>query len=680
MIKIDLHIHTVPCVSKQENFSFSLQKLKEYVALRQIDVIAITNHNLFRKDNYETIKQLLDIVVLPGIEVDLENGHMLVITDERNIDNFKSICDTISFETSNGNSISVQRFKELFKNPTGYLFIPHYRKKPMINASVISQLGKDIFAGEVDNQNKFVRLHKESNDLTPVLFSDCRFEEDSELPLRFTYLDTNSKTLLSIKETLKDKEKVFIDPNKSKGLFPILEDGTEASVGLNIILGKRSSGKTYTLDKIFGAYNNPKIGKSVKYIRQFDLIEQTNEDKAILDFEKRLAEKSSTFGQDYLQEFKSIVDHVATIDFENDKLEVEAYVDSLMEFSSNAEKLDSFSKVPLFSQQPFALIDLNELDELIDAVQKLLDTKNYESVVQKHLDKNSLINLLNALIDEYNKVTLKNKGIEEVNSMISSVKNLLSVESKQNATKNLDLIKCAKDMCEISFFNVLVDKLKVTKTIKNQNQGKFTISARRIPIKNASHLQRIFSNKASYSELFKLYDSPYVYLAQFKKSRNVPENQLYKAFVDIEYKILNEYNLPVSGGERTEFKFEDLIADSEEYEMLLIDEPESSFDNIFLKSNINTRLKNISQKIPVFISTHNNVVGASIKADYIIFTEKVIENSTPIFNVYGGDILSKTLKSINGKETKNYIVQLDCLEGGKETYQERGDSYASIKD
>src|SRR5437762_5840826 len=56
--------------------------------------------------------------------------------------------------------------------------------------------------------------------------------------------------------------------------------------------------------------------------------------------------------------------------------------------------------------------------------------------------------------------------------------------------------------------------------------------------------------------------------------------------------------------------------------MLLIDEPESSFDNLFLNSNVNRILKDISETMPVVVVTHNSTVGASVGADYVLYTSK----------------------------------------------------------
>ena len=46
MKKLDLHIHTVATPS-DPTFIFNMDTLKKYISCRDIDAIAITNHNFF---------------------------------------------------------------------------------------------------------------------------------------------------------------------------------------------------------------------------------------------------------------------------------------------------------------------------------------------------------------------------------------------------------------------------------------------------------------------------------------------------------------------------------------------------------------------------------------------------------------------------------------------------------
>ena len=114
------------------------------------------------------------------------------------------------------------------------------------------------------------------------------------------------------------------------------------------------------------------------------------------------------------------------------------------------------------------------------------------------------------------------------------------------------------------------------------------------------------------------------------------DKDYYQFFAKVECKILNQYGYPVSGGERAEFNLLREINDALQYDMLLIDEPESSFDNIFLKSKVNHLIKEISETMPVVIVTHNNTVGASIRPNYIVHTKRQINNGTVKFIIYSG--------------------------------------------
>ncbi|WP_251713325.1 hypothetical protein [Lactococcus ileimucosae] len=67
--KIDFHIHTIASI-KDSDFTFSLDWLRNYVETFELDSIAITNHDLFDKENFNEIAEALsDIKVYPGIEL-----------------------------------------------------------------------------------------------------------------------------------------------------------------------------------------------------------------------------------------------------------------------------------------------------------------------------------------------------------------------------------------------------------------------------------------------------------------------------------------------------------------------------------------------------------------------------------------------------------------------------------
>ena len=63
MRKVDLHVHTVSNPFSDGKFDFNLEVLKKYVEKMNIECIAITNHNIFDKEQFREIENKLDILV-----------------------------------------------------------------------------------------------------------------------------------------------------------------------------------------------------------------------------------------------------------------------------------------------------------------------------------------------------------------------------------------------------------------------------------------------------------------------------------------------------------------------------------------------------------------------------------------------------------------------------------------
>jgi len=163
------------------------------------------------------------------------------------------------------------------------------------------------------------------------------------------------------------------------------------------------------------------------------------------------------------------------------------------------------------------------------------------------------------------------------------------------------------------------------------------------------------------------------------KNENTTPSERYKLFAKISYRTLNKDGAEVSGGERSEFRLLQEINDAQNYDFLLIDEPESSFDNLFLNSDVNQIIKEISDSTPVVVVTHNNTVGASIGADYLLYASKEIEEGKPVYRLYSGHPTDRTLTSPNGKTISNHKITLNLLEAGHDTYIKRGQGYEAIK-
>ncbi|HEX8333353.1 MAG TPA: PHP domain-containing protein, partial [Segetibacter sp.] len=604
MKKIDLHSHTISTISDYE-FDFDIAKIVEYVKRLEIDAIAITNHNVFDLRQYYEIKNTLSITVFPGIEIDLEGGHLLLIAglDEFEIATFDENCKQVTqLIQCNTDSLTVEQFRKIFPELNKYILIPHYDKKPAIKESVIASLKPHITCGEAASVSKFKRMLKEDNVLTPVLFSDMRFHSQlKDFPTRHTFVDLQEISLAGIKSCLADKSKVSLSKDTGNDFFQATDDGLMLSTGLNIVLGERSSGKTVLLDKIASSNGN------AKYIEQFSLLQ--NDEQKFNDTNKA---RLSILHHNYLNEFKAVVEDIIQIDLKKNHLGIEDYLGSLKKFATENEKLDLFSKCVLFSEDLYSVNEPENLDKLINSITVLIENKEYQHLINKHLSTDSLKNLLLELIDEAIKSKTANEQKNWLNTIIGDIKRELRIKTTSSFVEEIDLYKVAVEEVKIAKYIEVVNELKTARVINKDELGKFSMVTSTHPIAGALELQKIAHDKKPYSQAFSLYSKPYDYLLKLKEI-GVEEASIYKLFIQIDCETLNKDGFKVSGGERSEFNLIHEIQDATKYDMLLIDEPESSFDNLFLKKEINTLIKDMSALMPVVVVTHNSTVGASIK-------------------------------------------------------------------
>lgn len=672
MKKIDLHTHTIPTVSDAE-FDFDLPNVAEYIEKLKIDALAITNHNVFDLKQYYEIKNTLNIPVFPGIEIDLEGGHMLLITeiDEFEVANFEEKCKLVSNKIkTNTDILTLEEFNEIFTDLSKYILIPHYDKKPQIRQEVLTALHPNITAGEVGSVSKFKRMLKEANDLVPVLFSDMRFDSKlKDFPTRHTFVDLNEITLAGIKSCLNDKSKIALTKESGNDFFQATDEGLILSTGLNIILGERSSGKTITLNKIAGS------SRSAKYIEQFSLL-QNDEAK----FNETNNARLSIVHNNYLNEFKGVIEDVIRIDIQQNHIEIENYLDSLKKFAAENEKKDSFSKCILFSEDIFSINDLTNLDKIVDAVSTIIENNEYQDIINKYIAPEGLKGLILELIQKATESKIENEQKAWLNTIINDIKRELRIKTSSSFIEEIDFYKISLDEIKVEKFISVVNELKSEREINREELGKFSIVTSTHKITGASELKKIAHDSKAYSPAFSKYNNPYEYFLKLKEL-GVEEASLYKLFVKIESETYNKDGFKVSGGERSEFNLIHEIQDATKYDILLIDEPESSFDNLFLKKEINTIIKDISAFMPVVVVTHNSTVGASIKPNYVAITQKKLENKDFVYRIFSGYPSDKELICLDGTKIKNYDTILNCLEAGVEAYTERkNQTYEILKD
>ena len=672
MKKIDFHIHTISTTSDHD-FKFNLGQLKKYVAESNLHCIAITNHNTFDLKQFNLIKEELSICVFPGIEIDLEGGQLLLIGNGDDIIDFDAKAQLISSKCSSEKSIGLNDFKNIYNNLSDYLLIPHYEKKPQLREEILESLAQYITAGEVSSPKKFIYCQQNKDKLVPVYFSDCRVDENLDpLPVRQSFIDCDEISFGAIRNCLRDKNKVTLSENDGNTIFQVFENGQKLSTGLNVIIGERSTGKSFTLDKIEQEWKN------VKYIKQFTLVARDEqEDKR--KFNKWLSEGHSLLSREYLRELEQVVNDVIDIDIEQNEKSVSEYLESLLKFAKEQEKHDVFSKAKLFGEEEYQILDQKGLKELIDSTIHLIENTQFRSTIEKYVSREDLKLLLLDLMRQFGVRELERLKKAWINELVKDIKSKLKFKTAATPPSEINLYKIAVDTNKIEKYSNVISLVRKEREIMRKPMKRFDVVARAGKFEGALELQKLSKTKSTFSTAFAKYETPYQYLQELKNIGGIEVADIYRYFVKIDYRILNEDGAIASGGERSEFNLLQEVEDAKKYDILLIDEPESSFDNLFLKDEVNEIIKDLSSQMPVVLVTHNSTVGASIKPNYLLCTKKKLKDGKPIYDIYSGFPTSKRLSSVSGDTIETWEVMMGCLEAGEEAYNKRRLGYEDLK-
>lgn len=674
MKAVDLHIHTVKSISDSK-FTFSMESLIKYVDSMKLDIIGITNHNLFDIEQFKEICNELDIKVLPGIEINFEGGHLLLLSEDEELEDFSRKCKKVEERIkSSSDYIGKNELVEIFEDLGKYLLIPHNPKNPKVPIQIIKEMNKYIDAVEVSSVKDFLREYEQKNEFVPVWFSDIRISDNLDIKKRGRiYLDIDNDSLKAIKLALKDRNKVKLTIDESNSLFPINNESFQISTGLNVLLGARSSGKSCFLDKVESSNEN------VKYIKQFSLLDKQNLDNK--KFDVRLSNENSIIGEKRFSDFKNLIEEISNIDLKKIKKNIDEYVESLLKFANEKERRDIFSKSKLYTQNLYVEKETKSLDKLINSIENLIINVEYKGIIEKYLNRMDLKKLIIELAKLAKSICKENIIKQKANEIIEDIKTKLEFKTTSNSIVDVDLKEYLNSQSKIEKFNNICELVKKEQIIELDKTGKYTLIMKTGHYNNVSEIKAHAKTNVALAEIFKSsYKDGYKYLQNLSEV-NIPKVDYWKYYVNVKFDIINEFKLSASGGERTEYNLLNEIKSAKDCDMLLIDEPESSFDNIFLNEEVNNMVKDISRKMPVIVATHNNTIGLSIKPDYILYTKRESTTKDIKFKIYSGNIASKTLTCFKNEEdtVETYKILIDSLEAGEKVYEDRKERYELYK-
>ncbi|MED9975151.1 MAG: hypothetical protein UE505_09370 [Streptococcus salivarius] len=412
--KIDFHIHTVPSI-KDSEFTYSSKWLIKYVNEANLDAIAITNHDLFDKDNYLQVKKDMlkarngePVVVFPGMELALEKFHVNIVFPDSMVDELTDFSSWLQEKHVDQNSsITIDELFTNLKNWNQGIYIFELGKSKGIDEIPI-ELQEVTAVGGVRNQFQFQIIKNEEDSLTPVLFSDAhatKIDSDPDrndidkLKSKSTYIQIDNCNFSEIKNCISDKSKVSLTRDNLQDVVEI--DGYNLSTGLNLVVGKRGTGKTHFLEQIKKQFDKEEIYE----IAQFETA------KADSYIEKQRKEQGNkafeNWKEKYNRQFLSIKGYLDSIDKSYDE-DIELFLDSVKEYASDLDRKGKSQQFKLFREAPF---ELQTTDYIEEGLNSLLQLINNERIWTLLGDSNSKRGFFIETYNELRKILIeKNKA------------------------------------------------------------------------------------------------------------------------------------------------------------------------------------------------------------------------------------------------------------------------------
>ncbi|HEL0612442.1 TPA: PHP domain-containing protein, partial [Streptococcus equi subsp. zooepidemicus] len=352
--KIDFHIHTIASI-KDSDFTFSLDWLKNYVEATELDAIAITNHDLFDENNFREISEALpDIKIYPGIELALDIGHVNIVFPRDCIGELSSFSQWLStVHQTNTDHITCEELCDNLSCWNQGIYIFELGKSKGVKE--IPDIFNDVTCvGGVPNQLRFNIAKNNPDSIAPCLFSDAHAtEQDSDnnrndivkLQNKQTYLQIDSCEFEDIKRCLRDKSKISISKENLKDAVVNI-DGVNISSGLNLVVGKRGTGKTHFLNRIKESIEDEYYEiKQFETARADEYIEQQRKEQGLTAI--------SEWQERYVNEFSKIKSYIQDADTElND---IEKFLTDVKRFANEMARSQSSQKYLLFKETEFEL-------------------------------------------------------------------------------------------------------------------------------------------------------------------------------------------------------------------------------------------------------------------------------------------------------------------------------------
>lgn len=707
-MKIDLHCHTIKTKNSDGvNRNVDVETFSKYMKDLDIKIVAIANHNYFDLEQYnefsEKVKETTK--VWPGIELDIKqspkNGHMIVICDPKNKEEFSKIFDMAKDKADNY-SIDIKDLGEKTKKLNCIYICHYYKKKPEIIDDIIHDIEKSgidetrifkepsnyktlgifatfnnnvIIGSDVQDWNKY----EECN------FSNLKLDVDSFN--QFLLLSKKEPTIITTLLNKKNKEKFIMKPHNSVSLsIELYED-------INVIFGDKGTGKTEMLKSL----EQSMINKNMNVVTYYGNEKDSEFDKLINKDDYDIAD-TNLFNEKVKEAFEYIyswndIDPTSLKDYvewyetkDNNENKKTLKVCDLLNLdvvdtkiynkeTDRLNKIDDFTEYINNDNSNYGLSD-QEFIQLKDLLKKI---KANQSIFKKNawIDKCS-IDLVNYSIDKIKNITAmhsQSKSVPSETGISKYIKNRLCL--KENIDIILNYLNNTTDIIKEKYLGNLVDKgniYKYTKFKLLDSNGEKSVASE-FNVNKITDLREI----KKILELCKenIYNDVLIENIEELKSLDLIIKDGLEFIGVTKYVGVESGNAyKPSQGEKSMLLLNlKLNQDADNY---ILDEPELSLGNQYISSTIVPILNKLANaRKRIVIATHN----ANIAVRTLPYLSILRTHNNGVYYTYLGNPFTNNLIDIDNEE--NILdwkeESLNILEGGEEAFEERSFVYEAGK-
>lgn len=719
---IDFHCHTIASkkrVGESEKRNVPSKKyFLDAMQKNHVSVVAITNHNYFDQAQYEDFKNNDDVIVFPGIELDIELlsgnvGHLLLISNPKSekysyfLKFVHEIKADVMLEACTL-KIKLTNLPKLIAN-LDCLIIAHYGGKAssFLEEDVNylkTNCNQSLFVEPSSLISAFIYLNKGVQSIIGSDVKDWENYPGKELPELKIPIDDFSKLKLLLKKDdtiIKEKTKTKVFDEK----FPIINDvfGINESVEIykdcNVIMGPKSSGKSIFLRAIKSELISRGKQANIKCYSAEDVPELYKKLSTYIPSDDELNSFACT--QDLFKKEISDLKQFSFPKIDNVFLQIDEF-NKVSSRTRLAKQLGFVSCCTNFPDDSYVYSQHKEkLKNDYQDVAKFRKKESYKAYLDSN--KNDIVNSLldetkNNVVDRFKQVFASHECLILAKKCISDFKTIFTqlkaTAAMPTTTGLLDLFEK-----ENEFLNKASKLCKILQKDKKQDyesvgylDGKGNVQfVRKISsiLAYSKSKNPISMLKTGFSTNAKnIYNS----LSSLCTNRYGPDfasNILNSSKLMVEYDVTSikdflgyqSFFIRENGEKFTPSKGEQAILvlssclndNSSSTEFYLLDEPEMSVGHHYVNSTIVPRIKELcSLNKCVIVCTHDANIGVGTLPFQVIYREEDLKGvyHTYLGNPFRGVLTDQYGNKINWKDTA-----INVLEGGREALDLREVTY-----